>query len=105
MLAIAPSYYPGRLRTVKLNARLCQGKGIVLFRERDALVGYALLAPYWSNEFGGTLLFVDEMFVVPEARRRGIGERFFSFIEKRWPFEAVALALSQSPQRWRPSAL
>lgn len=40
----------------------------------------------------------DEMFVVPEARRRGIGRRFFSFIEKRRPFEAVALALEASPR-------
>ena len=71
---------------------------VVLFREWDALVGYALLVPYWSNEFGGTLLFVDEMFVVPEARRRGIGRSFFSFIEKLRPFKAVALAVEVSPR-------
>jgi len=70
---------------------------IVLFREPDALVGYALLVPYWSNEFCGTLLYVDEMCVVPRARRRGIGTSFFSFIEKERPFEAVALALEVSP--------
>jgi hypothetical protein len=32
------------------------------------LRGYALLIPYWSNELGGTLLYVDEIFVIPEAR-------------------------------------
>ena len=46
---------------------------IVLFLEGSELRGYALLVPYWSNEFGGTLLFVDELFVVPEFRSRGIG--------------------------------
>lgn len=70
---------------------------IVLFRERETLVGYALLIPYWSNEFGGTLLYVDELFVVPEARRRGIGTAFLILIEKHRPFEAVALALEVSP--------
>jgi GNAT superfamily N-acetyltransferase len=70
---------------------------IVLFRAGDSLCGYALLIPYWSNEFGGTLLFVDEMFVVPEARNKGIGGGFFRFLNDARPFEAVALALEVSP--------
>ena len=49
---------------------------IVLFSEAGLLRGYALLIPYWSNEFGGTLLYVDEMLVIPEARNRGIGRSF-----------------------------
>jgi ribosomal protein S18 acetylase RimI-like enzyme len=70
---------------------------IVLFREGRSLVGYALLIPYWSNEFGGTLLFVDEIFVIPEARNRGIGRSFFRFLEEERPFDAVALALETTP--------
>ena len=71
---------------------------VVLFRERSALRGYSLLIPYWSNEFGGTLLFIDELFVVPGFRNRGIGHAFFRYLEQRRPFEAVALALEVSPQ-------
>lgn len=70
---------------------------IILFGEGGSLCGYALLVPYWSNEFGGTLLFVDELFVVPEARRRGIGRSFFKYLDEVRPFEAVALALEVSP--------
>jgi ribosomal protein S18 acetylase RimI-like enzyme len=70
---------------------------IVLFSEVELLRGYALLIPYWSNEFGGTLLYVDEMFVMPEARNRGIGRSFFRFLEKERPFDAVAIALEVSP--------
>jgi hypothetical protein len=44
------------------------------------LLGYALLIPYWSNEFGGVLLFVDELFVLREVRNRGIGHSFFRFL-------------------------
>jgi hypothetical protein len=36
------------------------GGQIVLFRKGDDLAGYAILIPYWSNEFGGVLLFIDE---------------------------------------------
>ena len=38
------------------------------------------------------------MFVVPEARRTRIGTSFLNFIDKRRPFEAVALALEVSPR-------
>jgi GNAT superfamily N-acetyltransferase len=74
------------------------GRGrIVLFIEGASLRGYALLIPYWSNEFGGALLFVDELFVTPEARNRGIGRRFFEFLAVERPFDAVAVALEVSP--------
>jgi GNAT superfamily N-acetyltransferase len=79
-----------------LVAKPSQGR-IVLFRQSELLRGYALLIPYWSNEFGGTVLFVDEMFVIPEARNHGIGRSFFKFLDQTRPFEAVALALEVSP--------
>jgi len=70
---------------------------IVVFKEHDLVRGYALLVPYWSNEFGGTLLFVDELFVVPGARNRGIARSFFQFIEKERLFDAIALWLEVNP--------
>jgi GNAT superfamily N-acetyltransferase len=75
------------------------GRGrVVLFIEDVCLRGYALLIPYWSNEFGGTLLFVDELFVIPAARNRGIGHKFFEFLARERPFDAVAVALEVSPE-------
>ena len=70
---------------------------IVLFEENASLRGYALLVPYWSNEFGGVLVVVDELFVTPKARNRGIARSFFRFLGEERPFEAVALALEVSP--------
>jgi ribosomal protein S18 acetylase RimI-like enzyme len=88
-------------RTVEvLIAKPCRGR-LMLFEEGKLLRGYALLIPYWSNEFGGTLLFVDEIFVAPEARGRGIGRRFFRYLRDERPFGAVALALEVSPSNTR----
>lgn len=70
---------------------------IVLFSDGAVPRGYAILIPYWSNEFGGTLLFADELFVVAESRSRGIGRSFFRYLDDTRPFEAVALALEVSP--------
>jgi ribosomal protein S18 acetylase RimI-like enzyme len=70
---------------------------IVLFQEGASVRGYGLLVPYWSNEFGGALVVVDELFVTPEHRNRGIATSFFRFLGEEKPFEAVALALEVSP--------
>jgi GNAT superfamily N-acetyltransferase len=78
---------------------------VIVFAEGTALCGYAILIPYWSNEFGGTLLCVDELFVIPVARNRGIGHQFFEFLSRTRPFNAVAIALEVSPGNLRAQRL
>lgn len=78
---------------------------IVLFCEGNEPRGYALLVPYWSNEFGGTLLFIDELFVVAESRNRGIGRSFFRYLEQEGPFGPVALGLGVNPGNGRARRL
>ena len=70
---------------------------IILFIDQHTILGYAILIPYWSNEFGGTLLFVDELFVIASQRSRGIGRNFFDWLLKEKPFSAVACALEVNP--------
>jgi GNAT superfamily N-acetyltransferase len=78
---------------------------VIVFEEGTTSCGYSILIPYWSNEFGGTLLCVDELFVVPEVRNRGIGHRFFEFLARTRPFDAIAIALEVSPGNLRAQRL
>ena len=78
---------------------------IVLFKQNDVVCGYGLLIPYWSNEFGGTLLFIDELFVDAACRGRGIARSFLAFLAESRPFAAVALALEVSPRNMRARSL
>ncbi len=48
----------------------------------DEVVGYALIAYYASQEFGGKTAFFDELYIKPAMRRRGIGKKIFEFVEK-----------------------
>ena len=98
--ASAPDYGRFPLTIERLRSEPDRGR-IVLFMEDESLCGYALLIPYWSNEFGGNLLFVDELFVTPNARNRGIGRQFFEYLSAERPFDAVAVALEVSPANTR----
>jgi ribosomal protein S18 acetylase RimI-like enzyme len=78
---------------------------IILFVENATIRGYAILIPYLSNEFGGTVLFIDELFVKSESRRRGIAGRFFDFLRLERPFDPVAMMLEVSPSNARARKL
>lgn len=103
-----PQNAPGEMhfrRTVdRLLTEPHRGR-ILLFIDDTAIYGYAILIPYWSNEFGGNLLFVDELFVKPEFRNRGIARKFFDFLRTQRPFDAVVCALEVSPNNSRARKL
>jgi len=50
-----------------LRAEPWRGRAVVLDDGGDR-VGYALLISFWSNELGGELCQVDELYVAPRAR-------------------------------------
>ena len=53
-----------------------------LFRDGDAAVGYFVLTLGWSLEYGGRDAFVDELFVSPSHRGRGLGRRALEAIDE-----------------------
>ena len=99
---VDPARFPATID--RLLAEPSRGR-MLLFMRDGVLAGYALLIPYWSNEFGGTVLLVDEILVEKRFRGRGIGRAFFAFITAAPPFEAVAVALEVSPKNPRARAL
>ncbi len=84
--------------TVESLARMPDRGRIVVFDlPGESCVGYAILVPYWSNEFGGSVVEVDELFVVPAHRSHGIGRAFFAWVEAERPFGAMAIELEVTP--------
>ena len=53
-----------------------------LVRENGALVGYAVLGLGFGIEYGGADAFVDDLYLVPEARGRGLGEAVMARLEE-----------------------
>lgn len=93
---------------------------LALFRERPdrglvavlevggAVAGYALLVPWWSNELGGEVCQLDELYVAPEARGRGLGTELLRALAGGtgpFPLRFVALQLEVTPDNLRARAL
>lgn len=70
---------------------------IVLICE-EIPIGYALLIPYWSNEFGGTILMIDELYIAAMHRGRGIGRGFFEWLIANRRDDHAAWMLEVSPR-------
>lgn len=71
------------------------------------VVGYALVIAYWSNEFGGEVCAVDELYVTPEFRGHGHGTALFEAIERGdiWPAPVVAIAVGTTSDNARARRL
>ncbi len=81
-------------------------KGTILVIGRDGqIVGYAVLINFWSNECGGNVLIIDELYVAPPCRGQGIGADFVRhLIDNEWN-EAVAVRLEVTPWNTRARRL
>lgn len=63
----------------------------------DVLVGYAILINFWSNEYGGTIVFIDELYFKPSFRNQGLGTQFLKVLELKFPnINTFALEVSPS---------
>ncbi|MCB9731240.1 MAG: GNAT family N-acetyltransferase [Deltaproteobacteria bacterium] len=74
----------------------------------DEPVGYMILIAFWSNELGGLCAIVDELFMIPAARGRGLGAAALEAVAAgRVPgFEdVVAVDLEVTPDNARARAL
>ena len=51
-----------------------------LLCDGEAVCGYALLAEKYSHEAGGLELWVEELYLRPEVRGKGMGSAFFDYL-------------------------
>jgi GNAT superfamily N-acetyltransferase len=57
---------------------------IVVFEQAGKLVGYAILVFFWSNEYGGDIVDIDEILVDESSRSGGIGTDFFRWLDSEY---------------------
>ncbi|HCP15436.1 MAG TPA: GNAT family N-acetyltransferase [Peptococcaceae bacterium] len=67
--------------------------------------GYVLLAMTYSNEAGGLVLWIEEIYIVPEFRGLGLGGELFAFIESMAKSSYARIRLESEPDNLRALAL
>ncbi len=67
---------PAATRRAALDGLLADpARGRLFWIDREARTGYAAITFGWSLELGGLIAFLDELFVSPEHRGKGLGRR------------------------------
>lgn len=69
---------------------------IYIFDIAGETVGYAVVTWFWSNEFGGKAILLDEILVQKEWRGNGVGSQFIRFAIDKYK-DAAVFMLEVSP--------
>jgi GNAT superfamily N-acetyltransferase len=82
-------------RTVNESRRHPEKVNIYMFKNGGETIGYAILVHFWSNEYGGDILDIDELYVREKHRNQGAAGEFMRFAGE---FQGiVALQLETTP--------
>src|SRR5215467_11305769 len=91
----------------ELRANPARGRIPVLELE-GRIEGYAFLIAYWSNEMGGEICNIDEIYVRPDRRGQGHAQALVKALmlgDAIWPGRPSAIALEVSRTNARARAL
>lgn len=75
-----------------------------IIENESKIAGYALTARYFSQEAGGEVIWIDEIYLRPQHRGGGIGTQVFEQIFAQFP-EAAAFRLEIEPDNVRAKKL
>lgn len=64
-----------------------------LFDQEDVPAGYGLLAKTYSNEAGGLVVWIEEIYIRESCRGSGLGSAFLRFVEDAYAGKAARLRL------------
>jgi ribosomal protein S18 acetylase RimI-like enzyme len=67
-------------------------KGLI-FEYNGKVAGYSLLTFTYSNEAGGLVLWIDELYIAPEERGKGLGTELFAFIKNTYANQVSRIRL------------
>ena len=96
---------PGKIRLTFQECLAHPDKTMMLvIKSGDEVVGYALLILFWSNEYGGNILNIDEFYIASPYRNLGIGSHLISCLSSGFNIvgfpqnqNIIGLALETTP--------
>jgi GNAT superfamily N-acetyltransferase len=74
---------------------------ITLIANGEIIIGYSILIYFWSNEYGGRVLLLDEFYINEEFRSQGIGTTFLEQLKATEASECKAIILEVVPSNFK----
>lgn len=71
-------------------------RGLIL-EQNEKTAGYGLLSFMYSNEAGGLVVWLEELYILPEYRGQGLGRAFFTFVHEQYRNTARRFRLEVMP--------
>lgn len=77
----------------------------LIFDDDGERAGYALLSFTYSNEAGGLVVWLEEVYIKPEFQGRGLGSELFAFLSEQYSGVATRIRLEVVPGNTRAISL
>ena len=77
-------------------------EGFILESEKET-AGYGLIAKTFSQEAGGMVVWLEELYLKPQYRSRGLGQEYFRYIMEH--YEAARFRLEVEEDNTRAKSL
>ena len=66
-----------------------------IFENDNQVIGYSLLAKSFSTEYGLPCIWIEDLYLKPDFRNKGIGSNFFKHIEVLYPNTLLKLEVER----------
>lgn len=66
---------------------------LIVFDDNGDVVGYCIIIFFWSNEYGGNLIDIDEICIAREMRRASLATDLLNWLEEKFADDAVGFSL------------
>ncbi len=70
-----------------------------VFKDGENYSGYAMIAKSFSTEFGKNCIWIEDLYLTPVSRGKGIGKEFFAFLQEKFKNEILRLEVEKSNAR------
>ncbi len=81
-----------RLTFFEFEKRPEKGR-LIVFDDDGNVVGYCIIIFFWSNEYGGNIIDIDEICVAKDKRRSSLATDLIVWLERTFASEAVGFTL------------
>ena len=66
-----------------------------VFREGENLAGYAMVASAFNCEYGRPCKWIEDLYILPAYRGRGIGGTFLDYVAEKYPDHLLRLEVEE----------